>query len=182
MKKIMAVEFQSRIKRFQQNLRAAGLDAALVHSNEADLANVRYLTEYWPAFEATAVFVPARGKPVLLIGPESLTYAQRRSVVPDILKMVEYRESAEPQYPGIPVASYRDVVQRAMPGRKLKKLGIVAWSITTLPVWMRLQNDLPGVKFVKADDTLSTLRIITMVTTAPTTHAQVHGHDQWRGL
>jgi Xaa-Pro aminopeptidase len=160
MKSITTTEFASRIRRFQHNIRAAGLDAALVHGNEADFANVRYLTEYWPTFEAAAVFVPARGKPVLIIGPESQTYAEGRSVVPDILKMVEYRESAEPQYPGIPVASYRDVVRRAMPGRKLKKLGIVAWSITTLPVWMRLQTDLPGVEFVKADDTLIGLRIV----------------------
>lgn len=160
MKAITAAEFKGRIKRFQGNIRAAGLDAALVHGNEADFANVRYLTEYWPTFEAAAVFVPARGKPVLIIGPESLTYAQGRSVIPDILKMVEYRESAEPQYPGIAVASFNDVVKRAMPGQKLKKLGIVAWSITTLPVWMRLQSDLPGVKFVKADDTLIDLRIV----------------------
>jgi Xaa-Pro aminopeptidase len=160
MKEITAAEFKARIKQFQHNIRAAGLDAALVHGNEADFANVRYLTEYWPTFEAAAVFVPARGTPVLIIGPESLTYAQGRSVVPAILKMVEYRESAEPQYPGIPVASYQDVVKRAMPGQKLKKLGIVAWSITTLPVWMRLQSDLPGVEFVKADDTLINLRIV----------------------
>jgi Xaa-Pro aminopeptidase len=159
-KAITAVEFKARIKRFQHNIRVAGLDAALVHGNEADFANVRYLSEYWPTFEAAAVFVPARGTPVLIIGPESLTYAQGRSVVPTILKMVEYRESAEPQYPGIPVASYQDVVKRAMPGQKLRKLGIVAWSITTLPVWMRLQSDLPGVEFVKADDTLINLRIV----------------------
>lgn len=157
---ITTAEFKSRIQHFQANLRKAGLDAALVHGNEADFANVRYLTEYWPTFEAAAVFVPARGKPVLIIGPESLTYAEGRSVVPDILKMVEYRESAEPQYPGIPVASYRDVVKRAMPGRKLKKLGIVSWSITTLPVWTRLKEDLPGVQLIKADDTLINLRIV----------------------
>jgi Xaa-Pro aminopeptidase len=159
-KKITTVEFKARMTQFQANIRAAGLDAALVHGNEADFANVRYLTEYWPTFEAAAVFVPARGTPVLIIGPESLTYAQGRSVVPAILKMVEYRESAEPQYPGIPVASYQDVVKRAMPGQKLKKLGIVSWSITTLPVWMRLKSDLPGVEFVKADDTLIDLRIV----------------------
>jgi Xaa-Pro aminopeptidase len=159
-KEITAAEFKARIKQFQHNIRAAGLDAALVHGNEADFANVRYLTEYWPTFEAAAVFVPARGTPVLVIGPESLTYAQGRSVVPAILKMVEYRESAEPQYPGIPVASYQDVVQRAMPGQKLRKLGIVSWSITTLPVWMRLQSDLPGVELIKADDTLISLRIV----------------------
>ena len=64
-------EYFDRIARFQANLRSAGLDAALVHANEADFANVRYLTEYWPTFEAAAVFVPANGKPVLIIGPES---------------------------------------------------------------------------------------------------------------
>ncbi|MEI8242985.1 MAG: Xaa-Pro peptidase family protein [bacterium] len=160
MKEITSAEFKARIRQFQRNIRTAGLDAALVHGNEADFANVRYLTEYWPTFEAAAVFVPARGTPVLVIGPESLTYAQGRSVVPAILKMVEYRESAEPQYPGIPVASYQDVVQRAMPGQKLRKLGIVSWSITTLPVWMRLQSDLPGVELIKADDTLISLRIV----------------------
>ena len=106
MKQIAVKEFRTRMRRFQGNIRAAGLDAVLVHGNEADFANVRYLTEYWPTFEAAAVFVPARGRPVLVIGPESLTYALGRSVVPDILKMVEYRESAEPEYPGIPVASY----------------------------------------------------------------------------
>jgi Xaa-Pro aminopeptidase len=78
----------------------------------------------------------------------------------NVLKMVEYRESAEPQYPGIPVASYRDVLKKAMGSRKLKKLGVVSWSITPLPVWMRLKQDLPKVQLVKADDTLAGLRII----------------------
>ena len=63
-------EYTRRIKRFQENIRAAGLDAALVHANEADFANVRYLSEYWPTFEAAGVFVPAEGSPVLIIGPE----------------------------------------------------------------------------------------------------------------
>ena len=160
MSDITRPEFQSRLKKFQQNIRLAGLDAALVHGNEADFANVRYLSEYWPTFEAGGVFVPAQGSPVLIIGPESLTYAQGRSVIPSIMKMVEYRESAEPQYPGIPVATFRDVAKKAMGGKALRKLGIVSWSITPLPVWLSLQKDLPGVELIKADDTLINLRII----------------------
>ena len=95
-------EYKARIRRFQANLRKARLDAALVHGNEADFANVRYLSEYWPTFEAGGVFVPAKGQPVLIIGPESETYAKQRSKIRRIVKMVEYRESAEPEYPGIP--------------------------------------------------------------------------------
>ena len=153
-------EYRARIKRFQKNIQAAGLDAALVHSNEADFANVRFLSEYWPTFEAAGVFMPAEGKPVLLIGPESETYARARSRIPDIEKMVEYRESAEPEYPGIAVASYKDVIERAMGDRTLRKLGLVGYSVMTLPVYTRLQCDLPGVELVKADDTLISLRII----------------------
>jgi Xaa-Pro aminopeptidase len=153
-------EFNNRIKRFQEKIRSAGLDAALVHGNESDFANVRYLSDYWPTFEAGGVFVPAEGKPVLLIGPESETYAKSRSKIKNIVKMMEYRESAAPEYPGIPVASYKDVVERAMPGRQLRQLGLVGYSVMTLPVYTSLQRDLRGVELVKADDTLVDLRII----------------------
>jgi len=152
-------EFKSRMRKFQANIAAAGLDAALVHGNEADFANVRYLSEYWPTFEAAGVFVPAKGTPILIIGPESEWYAKGRSVVRNIMKMVEYRESADPEYPGIPVATFKDVVAKAMGRRKLRKLGLVGYSIMTLPVHAGLKKHLPGVKLVKADDTLISLRI-----------------------
>ena len=153
-------EYKERMKKFQENIRAAGLDAALVHGNEADFANVRYLSEYWPTFEAGGVFVPAKGTPILIIGPESETYAKRRSKIRRIEKMVEYRESAEPEYPGIPVATFKDIVKKAMPHRKLKKLGLVGYAIMPLPVYVSLRKDLRGVELVKADETLIDLRII----------------------
>lgn len=153
-------EYNTRIARFQENIRAAGLDASLVHGNEADFAHVRYLSDYWPTFEAAGVFVPAEGEPVLLIGPESESYAKGRSKIKSIEKMVEYRESAEPEYPGIPVASYKQVVDRAMAGRQLRRLGLVGYAVMTLPVYTSLQCELPSVELVKADDTLVDLRIV----------------------
>lgn len=157
---IPASEQLARIAEFQARIKAAGLDACLVHGNESDFANVRYLTEYWPTFEAAGVFVPAEGKPVLLIGPESENYAKGRSVIPDIVKMIEYRESAEPQYPGIDVANYRDVVALAMPGKKLNKLGLVGFAVMSLPVYFGLKRDLPETELIKADETLLPMRFI----------------------
>ena len=153
-------EYFDRIAKFQANIRNAGLDACLVHGNEADFANIRYLTEYWPTFEAAGVFVPAEGMPVLLSGPESEKYAMGRSVVPNILKMIEYRESAEPQYPGIPVAHYADVVKMAMGDKPLKKLGLVGYSVMTLPVYMSLRKELPETELIKADETLLPMRYV----------------------
>ena len=102
-------EFEDRIRRIQQILNDKGYDAYLVHCNEADQANVRYLSDHWPIFETAGVIVPKEGEPTLLIGPEAEPFARDRSRISRIRTMVEYRESAEPDYPDIPVSTFREV-------------------------------------------------------------------------
>lgn len=153
-------EFYDRIAKFQNNIKAAGLDACLVHASESDMANVRYLSEYWPTFEASAIFVPAEGEAVLLVGPESDLYAAHRSVFRNIEMMIEYRESAEPECPGMTFKSYRDIVAKYTTNGSIKKLGIVGWAVTPLPVYMSLKEQFPEVELVKADTTLLPLRFI----------------------
>lgn len=156
---ILQSEFEERIKRFQANIRNEGLDACLVHATESDMAHVRYLSEYWPTFETAAVLVPAEGQPVLLVGPESDLYASRRSFFKNIEKLIEYRESAEPDAPGMSFITYKDLIAKYMPNG-VKKLGIVGWAITSLPVYTSLKEQLPGVELVKADMTLWPLRFV----------------------
>ena len=150
-------EYFDRIAKFQARIKKAGLDACLVHGTESDFANVRYLTEYWPTFEQAGVFVPAKGDAVLLIGPESYKYAVGRSVVPKIALMLNYRESAEPDYPGIPLATYPEVIK--MSGMKsLKKLGLVGTAVMTKPTLDAVAAQLPGVQVVAADEVFRPLR------------------------
>ena len=86
-------EFQERVGRVQAELAESGLDALLTFGNEAEPAFVRYLSDYWPAFETAGVLVPVKGEPLLLIGPESLAYAQSRSKIDQIRQVLEYREN-----------------------------------------------------------------------------------------
>ena len=151
-------EYFDRIAKFQAEIKAAGLDACLVHGTESDFANVRYLTEYWPTFEQAGVFVPAEGKAVLLIGPESEKYARGRSVVPDVMLMLNYRESAEPDYPGIPLSTYDQVAKVAMGNKPLKKLGLVGTAVMTKPTLDAVAAQLPGVEVVAADAVFRPLR------------------------
>ena len=153
-------EFYNRISKFQANIKSAGLDACLVHATESDMANVRYLSEYWPTFESSAVFVPSEGESVLLVGPESEIYAAHRSVFKNIERIIEYRESAEPECPGMTFKSYRDIVGKYAPKGKLSKLGIVGWAITPLPVITSVKEQFPNVEIVKADSTLLPLRFV----------------------
>ena len=153
-------EFYDRLAKFQTNIKAAGLDACLVHASESDMANVRYLSEYWPTFEASAVFVPAEGESVLLVGPESEIYAAHRSVFKNIEKMIEYRESAEPECPGMDFKSYKDIVAKYRPNGNFKKLGIVGWAITPLPVVTSIREQFPQIELVKADSLFLPLRFV----------------------
>ena len=153
-------EYFERIAKFQANIKAAGLDACLVHGTESDFANVRYLSEYWPTFEQAGVFVPAEGDAVLLIGPESYKYAVGRSVLSKIALMLNYRESAEPDYPGIDLATYPEVVKMAMGNKKLKKLGLVGTAVMTKPTLDAVASQLPGVEVVPADNVFRELRWI----------------------
>ena len=151
-------EYFERIAKFQARIKEAGLDACLVHGTESDFANVRYLSEYWPTFEQAGVFVPAEGDAVLLIGPESYKYAVGRAVLPKIAMMLNYRESAEPDYPGIALSTYPEVVKMAMGDRKLKTLGLVGTAVMTKPTLDAVAAQLPGVKVVVADEVFRPLR------------------------
>jgi Xaa-Pro aminopeptidase len=73
--------------------------------------------------------------------------------------MLEYRESAEPDAPGMTFMTYKDLIAKYVP-EGIKKLGIAGWAITSLPVYTSLREQLPDVELVKADMTLWPLRYI----------------------
>lgn len=152
-------EFSERLKATAEKVRSLGLDALIVHSNEADFANVRYLSDYWPLFESAGVFVLPDGRAALLIGPESETFARNRTKIPDVRKMVEYRESAEPDYPGIAVETFVSLFE-SFGLESPKRIGLAGWAVFPLPVYHALREAFPSAELVKADEALFSQRII----------------------
>jgi Xaa-Pro aminopeptidase len=154
-------EFQARIKRIQTQLAKNGYDAYLVHCNEADQANVRYLSDHWPIFETAGVIVPKEGEAMLLIGPEAEPFAVDRSRIRKIRKMVEYRESAEPDYPDIPVSTFSQVFDEISGGRGVRTLALGDYTILPMPVYDGVKKAL-GEKgnIVRAERIISEMRQI----------------------
>ena len=93
-------EFADRVARAQAAIAPTDLDAVLVFSTESEPAGVRYFSDYWPSFETAGVLIPRSGEAALIIGPESLTYASSRSVLPNVIQVMDFRESSQPDYPG----------------------------------------------------------------------------------
>ena len=148
-------QYPQRIARASQLVAEAGLDVLVANSNEADYANVRYFTEYWPLFEMGGVAIAPSGQAALLIGPESEQYARGRSKLDNIHLMTEYRETADPGYPGVAVSKYGDVFA-SIGVRDPKRIGLAGYLCTNLAMYEGLREAFPDATIVNADDIIMT--------------------------
>jgi len=154
-------ERQERIKKIQNELNKRDLDAYLVHSTESDFANVLYLSNHWPVFETAGVIIPREGEPILLIGPEAEPFAQSRSTIAKIRKLLKYRESAEPDYPDIPLSSFEEVFDEVSVGKGIKRLGLGDYTILPIPIYDGVRGALGKEgTMIRAEDIIANLRVI----------------------
>ena len=156
---ISDAEFASRKQRAAELTAAADYDVLLVNSTEADYANVRYFCDYWPIFEIAGVAIAPSGDACALIGLESENYAKDRSKIPNIHMLVEYRESADPQYPDMEASSFKKAFE-SIGVTNPKRIGIGGYLITTAPVLDGLREEFPDAEIVRADDIMVTMRSI----------------------
>ena len=149
-------EFADRIVRAQAAIAPTDLDAVLVFSTESEPAGVRYFSDYWPSFETAGVLIPRSGEAALIIGPESLTYASSRSVLPNVIQVMDFRESSQPDYPGSTHPDWKKIFGMF----NVKKLGITGFHMFPYTIMMNVMNALGGADKVVDADAL--LRPVTM--------------------
>jgi hypothetical protein len=102
-------EYGERVKKAARMAGEKGLDIFLVNSNEADYANVRYFSGFWPLFERAGVAIAPESGAALIVGPESKLFAADVSRISKIFVSLYYCESADPSYPEFKSSTYRDV-------------------------------------------------------------------------
>lgn len=158
--KIPDAEYQERIKRAAKLIEDHKLDVLLVNSNEADFANARYFSGFWPLFEAAGVAVSPKAEAALIVGPESLEFGRDVSKIDRVFQLMEYREPADPAYPEITPDTFRDVFSAiGVTGDNLR-IGIGGYIVTTLPMIEGLKSAYPKAEIVNANDIMVTLRSI----------------------
>jgi Xaa-Pro aminopeptidase len=140
-KSIPAAEFRERVKRLQGKMAEENFDAIITFGGESEPQYVRYLSDYWPSFETAGVFVPLKGEPVLLIGPESYTFAKAWSKIPDIRRLIEFRESSEPEYPGEVLTTLKELFEGAIDSRSSRKIGVVGYPLMPAPIYVSIVSN-----------------------------------------
>ena len=91
-------EYKERIQRAAELIRERGLDVLVVNGSEADYANTRYFSGFWPVFERVGVAITPAGDCALMVGPESEIFAADFGKIEKVRVLREYRESANPSY------------------------------------------------------------------------------------
>ncbi len=157
---IPEAEYQERVQKAAKLVEQRGLDVLVVNSNEADYANVRYFSNFWPLFETAGVAISPMGKAALMVGPESGEYSADRSMIQNIFQLMEYRESADPAYPEVKASKYTDVFKSiGVTGKKLK-IGVGGYLVSNPIQLAGLKECYPDCEIVRADDIMVALRSI----------------------
>ena len=154
-------EFAQRVVNTQASMKEEGLDLLLCFGSEAEPQFVRYYSDYWPSFETAGVLIPLEGEAALLIGPESGTYAADNSKIKTIYRLLAFRESSEPEYPGAVLETFDSVIEKVYAGKKISKIGIAGYSLIPKVMYDFLEDALKKigqVEIVRADLLVSKLR------------------------
>ena len=144
-------EYKERVARAAKILQREKLDVMIVNSNEADYANARYFSGFWPLFERSGVAISASGDAALMVGPESREFAADRSRLEKIFVLKEYRESADPAYPELKADTYQDVFHAIGVNEKKLRIGVASYLDTSVIIMDGIKAAFPEAEIVRAD-------------------------------
>jgi len=153
-------EYKQRAENAAAILRREKLDALIVNGNEADYANTRYFSGFWPLFERCGVAIGANSDAALMVGPESREFAADRSKIDKIFVLKEYREGADPAYPELTADTFNDAFAAiGITGKKLR-IGVASWLDTSVVQLEGIRAAFPEAEIVRADLIMIELRSI----------------------
>ena len=154
-------EFAMRAANLQKLMQRDGIDLLLAFGNEAEPQFARYLCDYWPSFETTGVLLAQTGEPILLIGPESYTFAADRSRVRQIRRLAAFRESSNPEYPGEKLETFAEVIEEL--GVTPRNLAIAGYQLIPNVTFRELKSSLSkfgDIEPIRGDELMMELRMV----------------------
>ena len=153
-------EYKERAQKAAKIIQREGLDALIVNSNEADYANARYFSGYWPLFERCGVAISPTGEAALMVGPESREFGADRSRIDKVFVLKAYREGADPAYPELVADTYQDVFRSlGITGKKLR-IGVASYLDTSVVIMEAIKEAFPEAEIGRADHIMVELRSI----------------------
>ena len=153
-------EYKERVQRCAAILRRENLDVLIVNGNEADYANPRYFSGFWPLFERAGVAIAANGDAALMVGPESSIFGADRNKLDKIFTLLAYRESANPAYPELKPDTFHDVFKSLGISGEHLRIGVASYLDTSVVIFNAIREAFPKAEIVDAGHIMVELRRI----------------------
>ena len=153
-------EYKERVQRCAAILRREKLDILIVNGNEADYANPRYFSGFWPLFERAGVAIAANGDAALMVGPESSIFGADRNKLDKIFTLLAYRESANPAYPELKPDTFHDVFKSLGISGEHIRIGVASYLDTSVVIFNAIKEAFPKAEIVDAGHVMVELRRI----------------------
>jgi Xaa-Pro aminopeptidase len=160
LKEIPIKEFEKRKELMQKNMAINSIDIILCVGHEAASQHIRYFSNYQPAFEGAGVLIPKKGEAILLVGPESKKLGEKWGKLNRVETMLEFRDSSDPDYPGIKLTTFDDIFKEIGRDFKIKKIGIVGSNILYFDISeaIKIAAKKYGAEIIKADKIMKEIR------------------------
>ncbi len=153
-------EYKERVQRCAAILRREKLDVLIVNGNEADYANPRYFSGFWPLFERAGVAIAANGDAALMVGPESAIFGADRNKLDKTFVLTAYREGADPAYPELKPDTFHDVFKAIGVSGENIRIGIASYLDTSVVIYNAIRDAFPKAELVDAGKIMVELRRI----------------------
>lgn len=127
-------EFSFRAKKIRELLEKSKMDGAFFWGDEFYSGYVRYLSDYTPLLEYSAVLIPVKEDPILLAGPECEDLAKSMSKIDDIRIASELAIPGE-EYPHSKTITIERLISEVFGAGKTITLGVV--ELGSMPVFLR---------------------------------------------
>ena len=153
-------EYKERVQRAAAILRREGLDVLIVNGNEADYANPRYFSGFWPLFERAGVAISAAGEAALMVGPESAVFGADRNKLDRTFVLTAYREGADPAYPELKPDTFQDVFKAINVTGEHIRIGVASFLDTSVTIYNAIRDAFPKAELIDAGKIMVELRSI----------------------
>lgn len=159
MPRIPREEYPLRWERAKQVLKDNDLDLILAYSDDRFTygnAYARYYGDLQTVFEDTLVMLLPDRDPVLLVGPETIGFAQERSAFTDIRVISEFAAEDE-DYPYTTVTPLAQIAAETV-GHAVKRIGLAAKIHMGADLYEAIHTAFPNAEFVNIDKSLENIR------------------------
>ncbi len=153
-------EYKERVQRCAAILRRENLDVLIVNGNEADYANPRYFSGFWPLFERAGVAIAANGDAALMVGPESAIFGADRNQLDKTFVLTAYREGADPAYPELKPDTFHDVFKAIGVSGENLRIGVASFLDTSVVIYNAIRDAFPKAELIDAGKIMVELRSI----------------------